>query len=432
MSVQDDLIDVLIRDLRALRITLTVDGDQLRVGAPKNSMTPALHKQLTDQKWALLERLKQAESWPESSRASISSARQRIEYLKKSVRSQDNTVEFWPCPGDFWLYDEILYQAMTQDEVRNAVYRQAFQHLVKDKVVVDIGTGQDVVLGRMCIEAGAKRVYAIEVDAVACQEARACVAALGLEDRIHIVPGNALSAHLPELVDVSVSELIGVIGSSEGVAPVLNDARRFLKPGGVVIPLRCVTKVAAVRLPAALAERPHFATMADYYVKQIFRKVGASFDLRVAVRNFPKDHIVSTEAIFEELNFQDLMALEWQNRFSLQVTQPGRVDGLLSWIELSTMEGVTLNSLTQAISWLPVFFPVFDSGLEVLPGERLECVNQTVLSEDGVRPDYRIRGQVVRAFGESIAFEYDSLLYEKRFKNNEFYHRLFDSGPERR
>jgi len=42
-------------------------------------------------------------------------------------------------------------------------------------------------------------------------------------------------------VDVCVSEIIGSIASAEGAAASSNDARRFLKPDGVMIRAVCDT-----------------------------------------------------------------------------------------------------------------------------------------------------------------------------------------------
>src|SRR5262249_41209368 len=79
-----------------------------------------------------------------------------------SFRKSDQ-IEIWPCVGEYDVYDELLYYAMTKDERRNSSYRAAINRLVEDKVVLDLGTGKDVIWARYCVEAGAKKVYAIEI-----------------------------------------------------------------------------------------------------------------------------------------------------------------------------------------------------------------------------------------------------------------------------
>src|SRR5262249_16252407 len=149
--------------------------------------------------------------------------------------------ELWPSVGEYFIYDELLYHAMTSDRVRTRAYRNAIDKAVRGKTVVDIGSGADLVLARMCLEAGAKRVYAIEMLDGAVEKARRLAAELGGE-RLVILHGDSRRVELPEKVDVCVSELIGTIGSSEGVIDLLNDARRFLKPSGLMLPTGCITR----------------------------------------------------------------------------------------------------------------------------------------------------------------------------------------------
>src|SRR5262249_18400868 len=196
--------------------------------------------------------------------------------------------ELWPSIGEYYLYDPVMYHAMTQDELRNRAYRVAIDRRVKDKVVLDIGTGADAILARFCIDAGARRVYAIEKLEASYEHARNLLAKLGLTDRIILLRGEATEIQLPETVDGCVSELLGMIGSSEGVIPILNDARRFLKDDGVMIPSRCATRIAAVSLPGDLANHPRFTDLSGPYVRRIFESVGYQLDVRVCIRNFPE------------------------------------------------------------------------------------------------------------------------------------------------
>ena len=54
--------------------------------------------------------------------------------------------ELWPSIGEYGLYDELMYFAMTHDELRNRAYQVAMNRAVKGKTVVDIGTGGDAFL----------------------------------------------------------------------------------------------------------------------------------------------------------------------------------------------------------------------------------------------------------------------------------------------
>ncbi|MEM9485369.1 MAG: amino acid adenylation domain-containing protein, partial [Cyanobacteria bacterium P01_F01_bin.116] len=288
-----------------------------------------------------------------------------IAYVVAQQEAQSTSqVELWPSVGEYPIYDELLYYAMTNDHKRNKSYQSAINQLVKDKVVVEIGTGKDAILARFCAQAGAKKIYAIEMGREAYQLALTCVQKLGLSEKITIIYGDATQVDLPELADVCVSEIIGTIGGSEGVAAILNDARRFLKPDGAMIPARSVTKIAAVTCPEDMLRQPKF-TRTGYYAERIFEQVGYPFDVRVCVKGFPQSSLLSNQAIFEDLDFTRLVPTDLSHKINLTVNTSGRLDGFLLWLNLQTIEGECIDTLAEEYSWLPVYFPVFDPGIEV-------------------------------------------------------------------
>src|SRR5262249_1926488 len=207
---------------------------------------------------------------------------------------------------------------------------------VRDKVCLVIGTGPDAILARLCIENGARKVYAVELLEESYRKACEVVRSMGLEDRVCLILGDALKVQLPEPVDVCVSEIVGSIGGAEGAARILNDARRFLAPGGTMIPESSETRIAAVRLPAQLHAHPEFFLASRYYVDQIFQQVGRRFDLRVCIKNFPPDHVISEPQVFEKLNFTESCALRGRVPISLTITDHTVVDGFLLWLRPST------------------------------------------------------------------------------------------------
>ena len=77
-----------------------------------------------------------------------------------TVRSM---VEPWPSIGEFYVYDDLLYRVMVTHEDRIRSYSNAFGKVLKDKVVLEIGPGPRAILAKLAIQAGAKKVYAVEV-----------------------------------------------------------------------------------------------------------------------------------------------------------------------------------------------------------------------------------------------------------------------------
>ncbi len=332
--------------------------------------------------------------------------------------------ELWPSVGEYFLYDPLLYHAMTNDRYRNEKYRVAINQIVRGKTVVDVGTGADALLARFCVEAGARRVYALEMLDESFQAAKTTIERLRLSDRIILVHGDARSAEIPEKVDVCVSELLGMIASSEGAAAILNQARRFLKPDGVMIPSLSTTRIAAVTLPQNLLLAPAFTKISGPYVDQAFRSVGFPFDLRVCVRHFPKSNLMSSSDLFEVLDFAHQVEEEFRREIKLTISQDGRIDGFLLWLTVETMAGVALDALEDNSHWLPVFFPAFAPGVEVRAGDTITAICSASLAANGFTPDYRVTGHLVQSSG-SIAFDYQSPHSKPVFRANEFYAALF-------
>jgi amino acid adenylation domain-containing protein len=336
--------------------------------------------------------------------------------------------ELWPSIGEYALYDELMYHAMTHDELRNRSYQVAIERLVKGKTVVDVGTGGDAFLACLCAEAGARRVYAIERLDEAFARASQLVASRGLADRITLIHGDSMELELPEPVDVCVSELIGMIGSSEGAAPILNQARRFLKEDGVMIPQRCSTRIAAARLPDTLFEQPAFSELSGRYVDGIFKTIGYPFDVRVCIRNFPLGNVVSDSALFEDLDFSAHVPCEYRRQVTLRIAKGGRLDGFLLWLNLYTCRDELIDSLHGHYNWLPVFFPVFYPGVAVSEGDLITAECRCALSDSAQIPDYEIKGTLVQAGGGRVEFEHTSAYCRRAFRASPFYERLFPAG----
>ena len=345
--------------------------------------------------------------------------------------STGGAVELWPSVAEYFVYDEVIYAALTHDERRNESYRVALERAVPGKVVLDIGTGRDAILARLCVACGARKVYAIELLEASFLAAQARVRELGLEDHITILHGDATRVELPEKVDVCVSELVGAIGSMEGVIPILNDAFRFLNEGGVMIPWRSVSRIAPVTLPDALLAEPGFHELPGHYVHEIFAQVGHPFDLRLCVKNLSPAHLLAEPGIFEDLVFTGPLSAEYAHPSTFRVNRSGRLDGLLIWLVLHTIEGETIDVLANAHCWLPIFVPVFDPGIQVAEGDVLEIESRTTLNKNGLNPDYRVTGRLLRRGAEPIAFDWISPHDNEAFRASRFYERLFPGGEPR-
>ncbi|MCB8765707.1 amino acid adenylation domain-containing protein [Planktothrix agardhii 1029] len=349
---------------------------------------------------------------------------------KKPENLSTDKVELWPSIAEYYVYDDLLYYAMTNDQRRNDSYKVAINQLVKDKIVVEIGTGKDAILSRFCVEGGAKKIYAIERNEETCHQALAQIKKLGLADKITIIHGDANLVEIPELADVCVSEIVGAIGGSEGAAIIINNTRRFLKPDGLMIPERSVTKMAVVTLPDEILHHPQFSQTPAYYTQKIFEQVGYPFDLRVCIKKFPQANVLSTVDVLEDLNFNEYISPEFCHEVNFEIQKNGRMDGFLVWLNLHTIAGEEIDILKHEYCWLPVYFPVFEPSIKVESGDIIKAVCERTLCENNLNPDYAIKGHLLKKNGEIINFEYVSYHYKNNFRQRPFYQRLFPNYDE--
>ncbi len=346
--------------------------------------------------------------------------------LREIEKPKENQIELWPSVAEYFVYDDLLYYILTHDELRNQSYKIAMNHLVKDKIVLEIGTGKEAILARFCIEAGAKKVYAIEIGDEAYQEAIECVANLGLSDKIILIHGDSRQINeLPELADVCVSEIVGPIGGCEGAAVLINDAWRFMKSDGVMLPCRSTTKIAVTQLPDVLLNDLGFPKIPGSYTEKIFAQKRHPFDLRLCIKKYPLDHLLSNADIFEDLDFSQQVALEDSHEIHFIIQKEGRFDGFLVWLNLHTMPGEVIDILKHEYCWLPVYLPVFYPGIQVSAGDVVHATCIRTLCDNGINPDFRLIGQLQQQNGKIIEFEHYSHQHANLYKNTPFYQKLF-------
>lgn len=123
-------------------------------------------------------------------------------------------------------------QNMMQDYIRTSTYQRAILGNLsdfKDKVVLDVGAGSGI-LSFFAIQAGAKKVYAVEASNMA-NHAELLVAANNLSDKIIVIAGKIEEIDLSEQVDCIVSEPMGYMLYNERMLETYLHAKKWLSPG---------------------------------------------------------------------------------------------------------------------------------------------------------------------------------------------------------
>ena len=163
------------------------------------------------------------------------------------------------------------YMAMADDKTRTPFFGAAIRRRLEgtsDKVVLDIGTGPFCLLALMAAGAGARRVFAVEANPVAAEQARLTVASAEAEGYvragvIEVIEGYSTDVTLPEKVDLLVAEIVGDIASEEGLVATMRDAqaRHLLHPDdkGSYIPQRIQSVCAPASYVVPYCLRPPYS-----------------------------------------------------------------------------------------------------------------------------------------------------------------------------
>jgi predicted RNA methylase len=108
---------------------------------------------------------------------------------------------------EIWSNTDFPYQCLL-DCNRSRAFQAAIRAVVKqDDVVLDAGAGSGI-LSFFAAQAGAKKVYAVEVDSLLASCLERSVRANNLSQIIDVIQGDIHSAELPEGVDVFICEMM--------------------------------------------------------------------------------------------------------------------------------------------------------------------------------------------------------------------------------
>ena len=226
------------------------------------------------------------------------------------------------------------------DVPKIAAYRAALQAVMPpDAVVVDLGCGTGL-LGLLACQLGARKVYAIDGGPI-INVAREVAAAAGFADRIEHIEAMSVDVTLPELADVVVADQIGGLAYEAGVLEYYDDARRFLKPAGVMVPERFELRLAAVE-----SERETLASRSwarnDLGFGEAFAPVA-----RHAVNTSFSVHCTADDMLSSSLPIAIVGSNEntpFNGQASLLIGRDGVLQGLLGMFVATMAPGVTMTN----------------------------------------------------------------------------------------
>jgi protein arginine N-methyltransferase 1 len=268
------------------------------------------------------------------------------------------------------MLDEHL--GYVSDDIRLERFREAIAAVLKQgDRVADLGCGSGV-LGLLCLQAGAGRVIGIDSTSI-IKVARETFSRAGLAKRATFIHGHSHWVVLPEPVDLVICDHVGYLGFDYGIMHTLRDARRrFLKPGGYLMPNRIRLRLGAVESDDCFGKANGWSTAAVapefHWVRH--HRVNAKHAVEL-----PRDAVLSEAAVLGEINLgrQNPDFLSWT--VDLYIQRDGVIHGLVGWFECELAEGVWMTNSPlshEAIDRPQAFLPI-DEAVPVRAGDRVKA-----------------------------------------------------------
>jgi protein arginine N-methyltransferase 1 len=277
-------------------------------------------------------------------------------------------------------YPDWIYEVMETDEVRNQAYREAIRDTVSNKVVLELGTGRKALWATTCAKHGARKVYAIEANPKSYESSLKVLNDNAVRN-VELIHGFSDRVEVPERCEVLVHDLIGSIGSSEGMVPFVEDAkRRMLTPDAVHIPRRCTTYAVVTEDPRLRLRE----TIFSYCARGFKRLDSLSF---VRFFGFPTSAVLSEPKIFEDIEFDRVPELQNNRQLRFEITRDGQLRGVFFFIRLYLDETKCVDTWERRTNW---FIPYvrLKAATSVRKGDLVEV---SVHADISGNPTYSLR-----------------------------------------
>jgi type I protein arginine methyltransferase len=255
------------------------------------------------------------------------------------------------------MYSLGAYGSMIADRVRVDAYTESLRKTVRPgSIVAEIGTGPGVFAVLAC-QLGAERVFAIE-PAEIIQVAREVAAANGCAGKIEFFEGLSNKVTLPAGADVILSDLRGILPLFRRHIPAIVDARRrFLAPGGAMIPRRDTLWAAIVEAPKPYGE------VVDPWDQNLFgQNLSPARQLAVndpqKVRVSP-DQLLTRHKLWATLDYASVEHPDVRGNLEWTVERAGTGHGIVVWFDADLVEGVGFSNAPGAPETVygSLFFP---------------------------------------------------------------------------
>lgn len=274
-------------------------------------------------------------------------------------RNQDE--EYFRSYADISIHEEML-----SDVVRTNAYRYAIlknYEKIRGKVVADIGAGT-AILSAFCVQAGAKKVYAVEASSMA-EQAESIVEENKLSDRIKVVNKKAEDVIFPEKLDAIVSEWMGYCLLYESMLQSVIDTRdKWLKKDGLMFPASATLYIAAFHdedYDARLDIWSEFKSMYKVSMESMKKCARKCVSRNVSVRCVSPLSVLSHGCPICAIDLKTVKNRDLQNikkQFKLECFGESTIHGFVTWFSVTFPGDINLSTspYTEDTHWGQTIF----------------------------------------------------------------------------
>ncbi|KAL7713151.1 type I protein arginine methyltransferase [Entamoeba marina] len=284
--------------------------------------------------------------------------------MENLIISCDSTY-YWNSYSHFDIHEEMI-----KDTHRTSTYKNALSALCKDKVVMDVGCGTGI-LSMFAAQAGAKKVYAVEMSDIA-DYAKEIVKKNGFEGIIEVIKGRVETIEIPIKVDIIVSEWMGYNLLYEGMLPSVLTARRFLNTDGIILPNKCSMFITAITGDQECNDRiKQFQSI--YGDISIIKSVST---IEPSVEIISKERVVSSHFKLIDLDIKtmEIDEVDFTKGYDVTINTDAMVTGFCCYFDCEFMQkGYLTTRPGQNTHWKQTLF-FFKKPIHCSPGD---CIKGT-------------------------------------------------------
>lgn len=264
----------------------------------------------------------------------------------------------------------IEYQRIIlADQVRNAAFFKALAAVIRkgESVLADIGSGTGY-LSFLASKLGAKECYLYEQSALLAMS-RKLARENGINN-LHFIGQHSTNVRSPVRADIVVTETLGNFALEEGIIETMNDAQRFLRPDGTLIPQSLGQFIAPVVSDRLWKEVTSWDNVGHDLTFSRAREISCQ---NIYVRTFASaDLLPGGVQQWDQVDFYKKNSPVRSVQCTWTMERPVTVFGFGLWWQAELVRGVLLSTAPSAprTHWEQIYMPVLEP-LTIRRGEQL-------------------------------------------------------------